>query len=150
LATAQAVDFLYTCESHLKDPGFASRITDVPPSKPGLSAEEIAQVKADWEEKQKRKAEKEAKEKGGDKGKGEGKEGGEPKEESSKDKTTKPPPKVASPTPTPTPQQPLHEKYTLHRDLFTSRTREHRRRRQTAQAKELAPRLPGAPRNVVN
>jgi hypothetical protein len=150
LATAQTIDFLYTCESHLKDPGFASRITDNPASKPGLSAEEIARVKADWEERQKRKAEK-AKEKEGDKGKGEGKDSGGSKEDSNKDKTTKTPPTVTPPAAsTPTPQQPSHEKYALHRDMFTLRTTEHRRRRQTAQVKELAPRLPGAPRNVVN
>ena len=143
MATAQTVDFLYTCESHLKDPGFASRIADDPPSKPALSAEEIAQVKADWEEKQKRKAEK-AKEKESEKGKVEN------KDDSSKDKTTKTPPEVATPAPAPTPKQPSHEKYALHRDMFALRTGEHRRRRQTAQVKELAPRLPGAPRNAVN
>ena len=149
MATAQTVDFLYTCESHLKDPGFASRIADDLPSKPGLSAEEIARVKADWEEKQKRKAET-AKEKETEKGKGDDKDGGKSKDESSKDKTTKTPPKVTSPAPAPTPQQPSHEKYALHRDMFALRTAEHRRRKQTAQVKELAPRLPGAPRSVVS
>ena len=147
MATVQTVDFLYTCESHLKDPGFASRITDDPSSKPALSAEEIARIKADLEEKQKRNAEK-AKEKEGDKEKGEGKDGAKSKEDSSEDKKTKTPQKVTSPAPTPT-QQPSHEKYALHRDMFALRTAEHRRRRQTAQAKELAPRLPGAPRSSV-
>ena len=146
LATAQTVDFIYTCESHLKDPGFASQIAGDAPSKPGLSAEEIAQVKADWEEKQKRKAEK-AKEKEVEKEKGDDKDGGKSKDESSKDKST---PKVTSPAPAPTPQQPSHEKYALHRDMFALRTAEHRRRKQTAQVKELAPRLPGAPRSAVN
>ena len=151
MATAQTVDFLYTCESHLKDPGFASRITDDPLSKSGLTVEEIAQVKADWEEKQKRKAEKEKEKKEGDKGKAEGKDGEKPKEDSSKGETTKvAPSKVTSPAPAPTPQQPSHEKYALHRDMFALRTAEHRRRRQAAQAKELAPRLPGAPRSAVN
>ncbi|KAF9647044.1 DUF1742-domain-containing protein [Thelephora ganbajun] len=149
LATAQTVDFLYTCESHLKDPGFASRIADDPPPKPALSVEEIAQVKTDWEERRKRKTEK-AKEKEGEKGKGDDKDGGKPKDDSSKDKTTKTPPKVTPPAPAPTPQQPSHEKYALHRDVFALRTAEHRRRKQTAQAKELAPRLPGAPRSAVN
>lgn len=148
MATAQTVDFLYTCESHLKDPGFASRIADDPPSKPGLSAEEIAQVKADWEEKQKRKTEK-GKEKEAEKGKGDEKDGGKPKDETSKDKTTTQT-KVVSPAPTPTPQKPSHEKYALHRDMFALRTAEHRRRKQTAQAKELAPKLPMAPRSTVN
>jgi len=146
LATSQTIDFFYTCESHLKDLGFASRITDDPPLKPGLSAEEIARVKADWEERQKRKAEM-AKEKEAENGKGNDKDGGKPKDESDKDKTTKTP---TSPTPAPTPQQPSHEKYALHRDVFALRNAEHRRRRQTAQVKELAPRLPGAPRSAVN
>jgi len=149
LATAGTVDFLYTCESHLKDPGFASRISDGPSSTPVLSAEEIARVKAEFEEKQKRKAEK-AKEKEGEKGKGEDKDGGKANDDSNKDKTTKTPPKTTSPPPAPTPKQPSHEKYALHRDMFSLRTAEHRKRKQTAQAKELAPRLPGAPRNVVN
>jgi len=143
LATAQTVDFFYTCEPHLKDPGFASRIADDPSSKPGLSAEEIAQVKADWEERQKRKTDK-GKEKEAENSRGDDKDGGKPKDEASKDKTSQTPPKVASPAP------PSHEKYTLHRDMFALRTAEHRRRKQTAQAKELAPRLPRAPRSTVD
>ena len=115
-----------------------------------LSAEEIARVKADWEERQNRKAEK-TKEKETEKEKGEGEDGGKPKEESSKDKTIKTFPKATSPAPAPgASQQQSQEKYTLHRDIFTLRTGEHRRRKQTAQAKELAPKLPTAPRNTVN
>jgi len=106
-------------------------------------------VKADWEEEQKRKAEI-AKEKEAEKGKGDDKNDGKPKEESSKDMATKTPPKVTSPAPSSAPQKPSHEKYTLHRDMFALRTAEHRRRRKNAQAKELAPRLPGAPRSAVN
>lgn len=106
-------------------------------------------MKADWEEKQKRKAEK-AKEKEGEEGKGEDKDGGKPKDDASKDKATKTPPKVTSPAPAPAPQRPSHEKYALHRDMFALRTAEHRKRRQTAQVKELAPRLPGAPRSAVS
>jgi hypothetical protein len=113
-----------------------------------LSAEEIARVKADWEEKQKRKAGK-PKEKEAEKEKGDDKDGGKPKDESTKDKTTETPPKITSPAPAPTPQQPSHEKYALHRDMFALRTAEHRRRKQTTQAKELAPRLPGAPRSAI-
>lgn len=111
-----------------------------------LSAEEIAELKADLEEKQKRKAEK-AKEKEEEKGKGDKKGDGKSKDESGKDKT---PPKAASPASTPTPQQPSHEKYALHRGMFALRTAEHQRRKQTAQAKNLAPRLPPAPRSTVN
>lgn len=112
-----------------------------------LSAEEIARVKADWEEKQKRKAEK-VKGNETEKEKGDDKNSAKPKDEPSQDKTIKTPPKATSPALTP--QQPSHEKYALHRDLFALRTAEHRRRRQTAQAKELAPRLPGAPRSAVS
>jgi len=145
LATAQTVDFLYTCESHLNDPGFATRIADDTPPKPTLSAEEIAQVKGEWEEKQKRKAEKKETEgkKGDDSKDGEGS-----KDETSTDTPTKTPPNVTTPTtPTPTSQRPSHEKYALHRDMYALRTAEHRRRKQTTQAKELAPRLPGVPRS---
>jgi len=78
-------------------------------------------VKAEWEEKQKRKAEL-AKEKEAGKAKGDDKDG-----ESSKD-TAKVPPEVASPAPSSTPQKPSHEKYTLHRDMFALRTAEHRKR----------------------
>lgn len=114
-----------------------------------MSAEEIAQVKADWEERQKRKGEK-AKEKETEKGKGEGEDDGKSKDGSSKNKAIKTPPKATSPAPAPASQQQSHEKYTLHRDIFALRTGEHRRRKQTAQAKELAPKLPTAPRNTVN
>jgi hypothetical protein len=106
-------------------------------------------VKADWEERQKRKAEK-TKEKETEKGKGDDEDSTKLKDESSKDKTIKTPPKAASPAPPPASQQPSHEKYTLHRDIFALRTGEHRRRKQSAQAKDLVPRLPTAPRNTVN
>lgn len=131
---------MYTCESHLKDPSFASRIEDKSLSKPELtlSADEVAQVKADWEERQKRKSDK-AKEKGEEKGEGDGKDSGKSKDH--KDKT------ATSSTLAPSPQQPPHERYALHRDIFKLRTTEHRKRKQAAQAKELAPRLPGAPNN---
>lgn len=103
-------------------------------------------MKADWEERQKHKAEN-AKEKGTEKGKGDDKGDGKPKDENNKDKT---PPKATSPAPAPTPQRPSHEKYALHRGMFALRTAEHRKRKQTAQAKELAPKLPMAPRSTVN
>jgi hypothetical protein len=46
----------------------------------------------------------------------------------------------------PSPPTPAHQRYTLHRDFFAMRLAEHRKQRQTSQAKALAPRLPGAPR----
>ena len=67
------MDFLYTCDTHLSDPGFASQVGNANDGvgaggakKMGLSPEEIAKVKAEYEERQKKKAEK-AKEKDKDK-----------------------------------------------------------------------------------
>ena len=85
-------------------------------SKVTISAEEIAKVKAEWEEKEKKRKEKEkAKEKDKDK---------EDKDKGSKtgdiDKTTeeyKSPTLPATPS---TPPPPAHERYTLHRDFFSS------------------------------
>lgn len=152
LATINTIDFLYTCDNHLSDPGFASQVGTSndgvgagAAQKMGLSSEEIAKVKAEWEERQKKKAEK-AKEKGDSKGKDKDKDTDkDPKNPDEKEKASKKVPGSLSPpstTPTPTP---THQRYTLHRDIFALRLAEHRRRRQAVQAKELAPRLPGAP-----
>ncbi|KAA1466078.1 DUF1742-domain-containing protein [Dentipellis sp. KUC8613] len=163
LATANAVDFIYTCDAHLKDPGFATQLGDsgdgVSPGgakKMGLSPEEIAKVKEEWEEKQRRKkekaekakAEKEAAAKDGEKK-------DEDKESAGKDKKSKSPspmPKTpgslpASPSGSGTPT-PSHDRYALHRDLFAMRLNEHRKQRQSKQMRELAPKLPGAPRGL--
>ncbi|KAG6819203.1 hypothetical protein H0H93_014376 [Arthromyces matolae] len=64
--------------------------------KMGLSEEEIAKVKEEWEEKQRRKKEKE----------------GEGKKEEEKGKEVK--------STTETPSKPVHERYALHRDFFTT------------------------------
>ena len=68
LATINTVDFLYTCDAHLSDPGFASQVGATNDAvgaggvrKMGISPEEIAKVKAEWEDSQKKKAEKAAK-----------------------------------------------------------------------------------------
>lgn len=160
LATIHTVDFLYTCPSHLTDPGFASPIGDSAGGvqKLGLSAEEIAKVKEEWEAKQKKKLEM-AKEKAKD---------GEKKDEGDGSKDTESPepkspkaPGSLSPS-MPSPAAATHPRYALHRDFFASmwleslgnprtltssvvRLAEHRKRRQATQANELAPRLPGAP-----
>ncbi|EIN10374.1 DUF1742-domain-containing protein [Punctularia strigosozonata HHB-11173 SS5] len=158
LSTANTVDWVYTCDGHLKDPGFASPLDDgavTPAQKAGLSAEEIAQVTKEWEERQKRKQqkakEKEKEDKGDDK----------KDDDTDKDKNEKPkerdsskssasaspkPPGSAATSPSPTPS---HAKYALHRDVFAMRQHEHRKRRQAAQAKELAPRLPSAPMSAL-
>jgi cell division protein FtsN len=144
LSTAQTVDFIYVCENHLTDPGFASPIADPAETKKVVSAEEIAKVKEEWEAKQKRKAEK-AKEKEKEKKEADDK---DKEKDKDKDKTTTNEPAPVKPPATPsTPPTPTHKKYTLHRDIFALRLTEHRKRRQTAQMKALAPRLPGAPRD---
>lgn len=159
LATANTTDFIYTCDAHLNDPGFATRVQETNDTtetkKAGLSPEEIAKVKEEWEERQKRKQEK-AKEK--DKGKEEEKKDDEKDvdKEKAKDKdkeekktsSLKASPTTSTPS-TPATPTPTHQKYTLHRNIFSLRQDEHRRRRQAAQAKELAPRLPGAPTTAI-
>ncbi|KAF8916878.1 VPS4-associated protein 1 [Mucidula mucida] len=111
LATINTVDFLYTCESHLKDRDFASQIQD----EQSASPEEIARVKAEWEEKQKRKKEKEqekAKDKEGD--------DKDKKDEGDKEKSKSPAP--ASP-PAPSTPTATHQRYALHRDFYASKLR---------------------------
>jgi len=115
----------------------------------GLSKEEIAKVKEEWEQKLVKKKEKEREKekqqtnKETENGKNDGKADDEDKNKGkSKDRDLK----AALPVATTPPARPTHERYTLHRDFFAMRLSDHRKRRQTAQAKELAPRLPGAPR----
>lgn len=148
LATINTTDFIYTCDTHLTDPGFASRVGESNDGvegarKLGLSPEEIAKVKQEWEDQQKRKKEKEAAKKkekddkeSADKEKQEGKEGKAPGAWTA----------ASSSSSRPTP---VHQRFTLHRDMFALRLSEHRKRRQAAQAKLLAPRLPGAPRGGI-
>lgn len=148
LATINTVDFIYTCDNHLTDPGFASQVGESQDGvgsgakKLGLSAEEIAKVKEEWEERQRRKKEKE-KEK--EQGKEKEKSNNSSKEDIAKNSapSQSPPPAAATPS---TPSTPSHQRYTLHRDIFAIRLAEHRKRKQIAQAKALLPRLPGAPR----
>ncbi|KAH7103002.1 DUF1742-domain-containing protein [Auriculariales sp. MPI-PUGE-AT-0066] len=144
LATINTVDFLYTCSMHLEDRGFATKLSDdtVSPS-PSVSQDEIDRVKREWEDHQKRKAE----EKKEDKDKKEG-------DTKDKDKEKKDPKPSASATPspasTPAATTPKHEKYALHRDMFSMRQSEHKRRRNAAQAKELAPLIPSVPRRSLD
>jgi len=142
LATIDTTDFLYTCPLHLSDHGFATRVFEPEiDHKIGASLEEIAKVKEEWEEKQKRKKDKEKKaDKDADKDKAKAADESEKKEDDTKLKVPGSLPTSGSSTP-----KPIHEKYILHRDIFALRMSEHRRRRQTSQAKDLAPRLPGAP-----
>lgn len=158
LATVNTVDFIYVCDGHLTDPGFAAKVGEsgdgvgAGAKKMGLSPEEIAKVKADWEERQARKKEKEkekSKDKEQEKEKEKNKKESDKAQEDKEGKSTKDrqesatPPNAGSGSATP---QPTHERYTLHRDIFALRLAEHRRRRQAAQASALAPRLPQAPK----
>jgi phage protein D len=124
LATINTVDFLYTCPGHLSDPGFATLVSTSDVPKVAISAEEIAKVKAEWEEKEKKRKEKE-KEKEKEKKEKEEKE----KEKDSDNKTgdkekegSKSPKIPAAPS---TPPPPAHERYTLHRNFFSSEYKEH-------------------------
>lgn len=158
LATKDSVDFLYTCDSHLKDPGFATAVGDSSDNVAGarklkLSEEEIQKVKEEYEEKQKLRKEK-AKQAAEEASKKEGKDADKEKEKErgkEKDKPSTPSqqPSQSSPSPSATPTPSAHQRYTLHREMFAMRLNVHRKRRQTAQAKEIAPRLPSAPRAPV-
>jgi len=120
-----------------------------------VTPEEIAKIKEEWEEKQRIKLEKE-KEKQNEKskekdekneGKGKEKEKEKEKEGRKKEEKSKSPTVQSTlPSGSVTPSTPTHQRYTLHRDFFAMRLAEHKKRRQTAQAKELGPRLPGAPK----
>jgi len=150
LATANTVDFIYVCDGHLTDRGFATLIEppadDQAREAKKVSDEEIRRVKEEWEEKQRRKQEK-AKE--AEKDKEKDKEVG--KNEKGKSVAPNPPP---PPAPIPVPgsaaaAKPAHQRYTLHRDVWVMRLTEHRKRRQTTAVKEVAPRLPITPRGGV-
>ncbi|KAF5393889.1 hypothetical protein D9757_000288 [Collybiopsis confluens] len=145
LATIKTVDFFYTCDTHLSDRGFATSVSESTSGARKPSPEEVAKVKEEWDEKQDRKRkseeekEKEQAEKDGDSEK--------QKDKESSPKAPKPPGSLPSPSPSTPPAG--HQRFTLHRDLFSMRLSEHRKERQTAQANALAPRLPGAPTGSV-
>ncbi|GJE84932.1 Vfa1 domain-containing protein [Phanerochaete sordida] len=155
LATVNTVDFVYCCDGHLADPGFAAKVSNsgegtvAGTQKAGLSPEEIAKVKAEWEERQARKKEKEkSKDADKDQEKEKEKKASDKTQEDKEGKLAKDRQSATPPSSSPRPDTPqaTHERYTLHRDVFAMRQAEHRRRKQTAQANALAPRLPQAPR----
>lgn len=111
----------------------------------GLSDAEIQKVKEEWEEKQ-RKKEKAEKEKEKEDAKEKEKDKTKEAEDKSNDSKKAPSPTTSAPTPSPAPKS-THQRYTLHRDIFAMRLTIHRKRRQTEQAKRVAPTLPSAPHN---
>ena len=134
-------DFLYTCDGHLEDANFASKVK--------VTGEAIAEVKREWEERQV----KQGKVKQGqvEQGKVKQVEQGKVKQgqvESQVNQVNQ----VES-------LQVKHEQYILHGDFFSSkyslppsilltapvRRAEHRRRREAAQARVLGVRLPRVP-----
>ncbi|THH11254.1 hypothetical protein EW145_g765 [Phellinidium pouzarii] len=157
LATKDSVDFFYACDVHLDDPGFAFFLGENGDSasdvrKPILSDEEIQKVKEEYEEKQRKRKEKEKEKENEttttstkidvkDEEKDRGKEKEKEKEKENKS-TVLLPSQSLSPTH-------VHQRYSLHREIYAMRQGVHRRRRQAAQAKEVAPRLPSAPRSTM-
>lgn len=63
LMSKDSQDWFYCCSQHLKDPGLAIPIVDQAAEQERLKKIEIAKVKAEYEEKQRRKAELEKQEK---------------------------------------------------------------------------------------
>ncbi|KAJ9105257.1 hypothetical protein QFC21_001624 [Naganishia friedmannii] len=135
LATLKSEDFLYVCPKHLED-----SVTPIPePTPSGPTAEEIAKVVKEHEEKeaQRRKAAAEKDGKASDSAK-----------EKEKDELFKPttatgiiPPSAASVSESASASTLIkatggHRRYALHRGIFTMRQRELRAREQGVQAKE--------------
>ncbi|KAI0047296.1 DUF1742-domain-containing protein [Auriscalpium vulgare] len=147
LATAVTTDFIYTCDKHLSDPGFATQLgdnADGVTKKAEPRPEEIAKIKEEWEARQKRK-EKAATQK---------KDGGQENEkpgDGEKSPSPSIPGSLSSPTsPGGTTPLPRHQRFALHRDYFALRLAEHKKKKQAKQMQELAPRLPGAPRGSLS
>ncbi|KAJ3511522.1 hypothetical protein NLJ89_g4047 [Agrocybe chaxingu] len=118
LATINAVDFLYACSTHLTDYGFATLVKDeAKVTSPAVTAEEIAKVKAEWEERQKKKLQAE-KEKIKDNDKEAAKKDDTNKKEETK--SPKPPASLSTSPGTQATPTATHERYILHRDFFSS------------------------------
>jgi len=168
LATIKSEDFLYTCDGHLEDVNFASKIK--------VTVEEIAEVKREWEERQ-GKVKQGVKEQGKmkqveveqvevEQGQVEVKQG-----QSEQCQARQSQVKQARQSQVNQARQSQvnqvefikHEQYTLHRNFFSSksslpsslpssllltapvRQAKHRRRREAAQARVLQVRLPRVP-----
>jgi len=144
LSTAPVIDWIYTCDAHLSDPGFATLQAPATSSTPSASPEEIARIKEEWEAKQRRKKEQTEKEK---------KKDGEEKKDSTEEKSRVASPKPTSPAPaTSGSATPKHDKYVLHRQFYLMRLTDHRRQRQKKEVEAVAPKLAesglSAPRQI--
>ncbi|KAF8709498.1 AAA-ATPase Vps4-associated protein 1, partial [Rhizoctonia solani] len=125
LSTQPVLDFIYTCDTHLSDPGFAT--LQAPAVSPTPSASNVR--------KKQEQAEKEKKDEGDKK---------DEKKDEEKEKAVSSP-KPSSPAPVAGGSTtPKHDKYVLHRQFYTMRLTEHRRRRQQKEVDALAPKLSGA------
>lgn len=134
-------DWLYTCDTHLTDPGFATLVVDpapaAPASKPTLSEEELKKIKEEWEERQKKKKEAAA---------AVNTDGETKKDDAKPVMENKRPPAQLFTSPN---AEPAHQKYTLHRQIFAMRVNALKKKQQASQAKAVAPRLPIVPRGGV-
>ncbi|QRW01785.1 hypothetical protein RhiLY_00782 [Ceratobasidium sp. AG-Ba] len=137
LSTAPVVDWIYTCDVHLSDPGFATLQAPATSPTPSASPEEIARIKEEWEAKQKKKQEEAEKNK-------EKKEGEEKKEEADEKAKVAPLKPVSPAPPTSGSSTPKHDKYVLHRQFYQMRLTDHRRQRQKKEVDALAPKLTSA------
>lgn len=120
LATINTTDFLYTCPAHLTDRGFATPVKEAGDDAQKMS-DEIAKLKEEWEEVQRKKAEKDkAKEKSEEK-KSEEKKGEEKKVgQKTEGQLAEGPQGKDKESGSVAPAAPSHERYTLHRDYFAS------------------------------
>lgn len=134
MATINAVDFIYTCDGHLTDVGFCSPIAN----NPSTANDNVEAGKLEYEAQQRRKREKEKlqaeqkdkKDNGTDQ---DSKKDGEKDKE--RDKATKiDAPKLDKPSTEKT-FTPAYAKFALHREIFSMRVAEHRKRRLASAAK---------------
>ncbi|CAG7848743.1 SubName: Full=Uncharacterized protein {ECO:0000313/EMBL:CCA69964.1} [Serendipita indica DSM 11827] len=156
-------DFLYTCDSHLSDTGFATAVSPdpAPSQKVTLSEDELKKIKEEWEDKQRKKKEKEEaakaekekeKESGsstswlgwamGGSNSGTNASGSSSTSPSSSSRT---PPAALFSSPN---SPPTHQKYVLNRQIFAMRQAEVKKKRNTSQANAIAPKLPIVPRSL--
>ncbi|KGB76690.2 hypothetical protein CNBG_2528 [Cryptococcus deuterogattii R265] len=145
LTTLKMEDWLYTCDGHLSDPGFASLIppptpASSTPTKP--SAEDIRKVVTEYQARESAKSKSAAER---DKEDGSGYKDQDKKKEKDKESPKSPASPTPASTPTPAPT-PTHRKFALHRAIFDMRRNELKRREMGVKAREVGRGLPQVPR----